>query len=198
MGSKINYLIIVITAIIEVLTLKAWFVCKSFNDFFHLSSINIKLQIEDYEHSEKGTSLLLTRVFTNKPIDTFLDLFRIYLQFWDVRFGVSWFSLIGYFGIFAGFYYIACNKKRRYYHWIMLAAILLLPWIEVIAEPHISLLVKSIYLWVPFILFSFYGLYQFLNHGNRKKRLILFVIIALISIWWIAFLPYGMSRYCAM
>lgn len=196
MGTKIISLIIIVTAAVEFLTVRAWFICKSFADFFHLSSINITLQIEDYIHSEKGTSLLLTRLFSNKLIDTFLDLLRVYLQFWDVRFGASWFSPIGYFGIFSAFYYILSQKKKRLYHWAMLIIILLLPFIEVLLEPKFSIMLKSIYLWLPFSLFSLYGIYQFLTHGDKKTKSIVFFIIILISIWWIAFLPYGMLRYC--
>ena len=196
METKIISLIIIVTAVVEFLTIRAWFICKSFADFFHLSSINITLQIEDYVHSEKGTSLLLTRLFSNKLIDTFLDLLRVYLQFWDVRFGASWFSPVGYFGIFSAFYYLLSQKKKRIYHWTMLIIILLLPFIEVLLEPKFSIVLKSIYLWLPFGLFSLYGIYQFLTHGDKKKKGIIFLVIILISIWWIAFLPYGMQRYC--
>ena len=196
MGTKIKYLIIILTAIVEYFTLRAWFVCKSFVDYFHLSSINIGLQIEGYQHAEKGTSLILTRLFNNKLTDTVLDILRVYLQFWDVRFAASWFSLIGYFGIGAGFYYILANKKKHFYHWLMLAIILLLPWIEVLKEPQLSIMIKSLYLWLPFTIFSLYGIYQFLAYGQTKKRLWIVLIILVISIWWIAFLPYTMPRYC--
>jgi len=198
MGTKITYLFIVIAAIIEFLTVKAWFLCKSFADFFHLSSINIPLQIEYYADLDKGTSLFLTRFFTNKLINTLFDLLRIYLQFWDIRFGASWFSLTGYFGIFAGFFYIFSNKKKRWYHWTMLIVILLLPLIEILKEPHISIFLKSSYLWLPFSLFSFYGIFQFLKHGKWKKRLITIIILLLISIWWIVFLPFTIPRYCVL
>jgi hypothetical protein len=198
MGNKITYLLIIFAGIIEFITVRAWFVCNNFTDFFHLSSVNIKLQIEYYVHSEKGTSLFLTRLFNNKLIDSLFDILRVYLQFWDVRFGASWFSVIGYFGIGAGFYYIFSSKKKRFYHWLMLLVILFLPWIEVIAEPHVSIFIKSIYLWLPFCLFSLYGVYQFLIHGEKKRRISVFIILALISLWWIAFLPFGMSRYCVI
>lgn len=196
MGTKINYFLLIIAAVIEFLTMKAWFICQRFTDLFHMSSINIGLQIEDSVHSEKGTSLLLTRLFTNKVVDTVFDLFRMYLQFWDIRFGASWFSLIGYFGIFAGFYYIISNKKKQWYHWAVLLVILLLPLIEVLKEPHVSLVIKSFYLWVPFCLLSLYGMYQFLIHGNKKRRFFFFIILVILSIWWIVFLPYTMPRYC--
>ena len=196
MGTKINYFIIIVVAVIEFLTVKAWFICKSFTDLFHLSSINITLQIEDYVHSEKGTSLFITRFFTNKLIDTFFDLLRLYLQFWDIRFAASWFSLVGYFGIFAAFYYVLSNKKKLWFHWAMLIIILLLPLFEVVKEPHVSLLLKSIYLWLPFCFFSLYGIYQFLTHGKGKQRLIILIILILLSIWWIIFLPFTMPRYC--
>jgi hypothetical protein len=198
MGNKINYLAIFIAAVIEFVTVRAWSSCTDFtSNFFHHSSINLTLQIESYVYGEKGTSLFLTRVFSNKIIDGLLNYLRFYLQFWDIRFGGSWFSLIGYFGIFAGFYYIFANKKRRLYHWIMVLVILLLPWIEILIEPHISVMLKSIYLWVPFCLFSLYGIYQFLIHGDKKKRLIIFLIVAIVSIWWIALLPYTLPRYCS-
>jgi hypothetical protein len=196
MGTTINYLIIIIAAFIEFLTIKAWFICKSFTDLFHLSSINVILQIEDAVHSEKGTSLTLTRLFTNKVINTFFDFLRIYLQFWDIRFGASWFSPIGYFGIFSGFYYIASYKKKRWYHWGMIIIILLLPLIEMVKEPNISIILKSAYLWIPFILFSLYGTYQFLTHGSKKKRFFVIFILLLVSIWWTVLLPFTMPRYC--
>ena len=196
MGTKIKYFLLIITAGIEYLTLQTWFVCKDFTNMFHHSSINLTLQIDDYVHAEKGTPLLLTRIFNNKPVVGFLDLSRFYLQFWDVRFGSIWFSLIGYSGLLLGFYYLFSTKKKKIYHWITLILILVLPLIEIYLEPHISIFVKSSYLWLPFILFSLYGVYQFLNHGNQKKRLLIIGIIALISIGWLAFLPYDMPRYC--
>src|SRR5258708_16286533 len=165
MGTKIKYLFITFAGIIQFLNLQAWFVCKNFTDFFHLSSINVTMQIEDYVHSEKGTSLLLTRFFNNKIIDTVFDLLRIYLQFWDIRFGINWFSPIGYFGIVTGFYYLLSQKKKNIYHWFTLCILLLLPWIEMKIEPNVSLMIKSIYLWLPFSIFSLYGIYQFLTHG---------------------------------
>src|SRR6185437_2130510 len=120
MDRKIKILLISITVIVESLTLKSWLVCKNFSDIFHFSSTHIALQLEDFVHTEKGTSILLTRLFNNKPIDNILYLFRLYLQFWDVRFGSNWFSFIGYFGIIMGVYYIIANKKRNVIHWLML------------------------------------------------------------------------------
>src|SRR6266568_8971853 len=197
MGTKINYLFIILAAVTEFVTVRAWSNCRDFTSFFHHSSINLNLQIESYVYGEKGTSLFLTRLFSNKFTVSFLDFLRFYLHFWDIRFGASWFSLIGYFGIFAGFYYIFSSKKRRLYHWGMLFLIALLPLIEIFIEPHVSLTAKSIYLWAPFSLFSLYGIYQFLTHGKKKKRLIIFLILAALSIWWIALLPYTMPRYCS-
>lgn len=176
--------------------MRGWFICKNITNYFQLSSVNIPMQIEDYQHAEKGTSLLLTRLFTNKFTDSVLDILRLYLQFWDIRFSASWFSLIGYFGIGAGFYYIIANKKKRFYHWLIVAVILLLPWIEIFKGPQISIMIKTIYLWLPFIIFSLYGIYQFLTHGKIKKRLWVVLIILIVSIWWIAFLPFTMPRYC--
>src|SRR6185437_14492118 len=113
MENKLRNSILILTAFVEALTLWAWLACKSFTDIFHHTSINLTLQLDDYIHSDKGTSILFTRLFHNKVTQILIDYLRFYLQFWDVRFGSNWFSLIGYFGIFAGFYYILSNKKRR-------------------------------------------------------------------------------------
>jgi hypothetical protein len=196
MGAKIKYFVIILVAGIEYITLRSWLVCKAFTDVFHHSSVDLKLQLLDYVHTEKGTSLLLTRLFNNKFDIGFFDYVRFYLQFWDIRFGSIWFSLIGYVGILFGFYYLFSEKKKTLYHWIALVIILILPLIEIIIEPHVSILIKSSYLWLPFILFSLYGSYQFLSHGNLKKRLIIICAIVLLSILWLAFLPNDMPRYC--
>jgi len=199
MGNKVTKSIIVIlSAIVEVLTLQAWFICKAFTDIFHRTSINLALQLDDYIHADKGTPLLFTRLFHNKLIQIVFDYLRFYLQFWDVRFGSNWFSLIGYFGIFSGFYYILANKKKKIYHWIAVIIILLLPFIEIIGEPQVNIVIKSVYLWTPFILFSFYGLYQFLSHGNRTVRFIVVLLLLLISFLWLITLHNGIVRYCIM
>lgn len=196
MGNKLTYIILVATAVIEFLTVKAWYVCTSFTGIFHYSASNLQLQLEDYIYTEKGTPLVLTRLFNNKITDNFLALLRYYLQFWDIRFGTFWFSLIGYFGIFAGFYYFISLKKKKYYHWLFLIILFILPWLELYSF-HLSIAIKSIYLWLPYVLFSIFGIYQFLTHGKFKKRIIIIVLLALLSIWWLIFLPYGMSAYCS-
>jgi hypothetical protein len=189
-------ILILLSVTVELLTLRVWFVCKNFTDIFHHTSINLTLQLDGYIHADKGTPFILTRLFHNKLIQIIIDYIRFYLQFWDVRFGSNWFSLIGYFGIFAGFYYILVSKNKKIYHWGALSSILLLPFIEIIVEPQVNIVIKSIYLWVPFMLFSLYGLYQFLSHGDSKKRLSFLILLLIISLLWIIYLPPGINRYC--
>src|SRR5258708_1808414 len=132
MDTKIKSSLIILTGITEFLTLQMWFACQNFTGIFHHSSINLNLQIEDYVHNEKGTSLFLTRLFTNKLTDQIINLFRFYMQFWDIRFGSIWFSLLGYLGILFGFYYVLANTKKKWYHWIILVMLFLLPCMEIV------------------------------------------------------------------
>jgi len=189
-------IILVITAIIELLTLKAWFVCESFTDIFHYSSINLTYQLEIYINPFKGTPIWFIRLFHNKFIQIPINFLRFYLQFWDVRFGSIWFSLIGYFGILAGVYYIVSNKKKTVYHWLVLIILMILPCFEIILAPQIAIPFKSLYLWFPFILFSLYGIYQFLTHGKGKKRLMVIFLLLLLSLLSIFFISSEFSRYC--
>lgn len=188
--------ILIITALVEILTLQAWFVCQSFTDIFHFRSIDVVYQLSTYINSFKGFPFWFVRLFHNKLIQDPLNFLRFYLQFWDIRFGINWFSFVGYFGIFAAIYYIVSNKKKNIYHWISLLMIAIIPCFEVIFAPQINLQVKSIYLWLPFISFSLYGIYEYMNHGNQKKRIIIIILLLLISLVWLSFLPNNISRYC--
>lgn len=189
-------IIITVIAIVEFYTLQMWFSCKNFAGLLHASSVNIPLQLESLIYAEKGTPILLTRVFNNKVTVTFIEYFQLYLRYWDIRFGSNWFSLVGYFGILAGLYYILTNKKKKIYHWLMLVGILILPCIEIFLEPRVPMIVKSLYLWLPYCLFSLYGISQFLTHGNIKKRMVVIVLLIALSFWWLIFVNYGIKTYC--
>src|SRR5579863_7973021 len=95
-------IIIIFTAVIEFATLQAWFICEKFTDIFHYSSINLAYQLDDYINPFSGFPLWFVRLFHNKFVEISINFLRFYFQFWDVRFGSIWFSLIGYFGIFVG------------------------------------------------------------------------------------------------
>jgi hypothetical protein len=189
-------IIIIITALIEFATLQGWFVCQRFTDIFHFKSIDVAVQLSTYINSFKGKPMWMGRLFHNKLIQDPLNFLRVYLQFWDVRFGINWFSLVGYFGIFAGLYYIISNKKKTRYHWLALILLAVLPCIEILFAPQLPLQVKSVYLWLPFAVFSLYGINQFLSHGNIKKRVVIIILLLAISLLWIFFLPYNFSNYC--
>ncbi len=188
--------IIILTAFTELLTLQGWFVCQRFTDIFHFGSIDVVFQLGTYINAFKGKPFWLIRLFHNKLVQDPINFLRVYLQFWDVRFGINWFSLIGYFGIFAGFYYIISNKKKKMYHWFVLSMLIIFPCIEILLAPQVSLQIKSIYLWLPFTVFSLYGIYQFLSYGNFKKRVWIIVSLLIISMLWIFFLPFNISNYC--
>lgn len=189
-------ILLIITALTEVATLQAWFVCQRFTDIFHFGSIDVAYQLSTYINSFKGMPFWVIRLFHNKLIQDPLNFLRFYFQFWDIRFGSNWFSFVGYFGILAGIYYIISTKKKTLYHWLTLFVLAVIPCFEILFAPRFSLEVKSIYLWLPFICVSLYGIYQFINKGNQKKRSIILIILILLSIIWIAFLPYDISRYC--
>lgn len=193
-----NIIILILLSIIELITWRTWFVCQRFNDIFHYSAINISYQVDTSTNAFEGMPTQLVRLFHNKLIQISIDSLRLYFQFWDVRFESNWLSIIGYFSIFAGFYYIISNKKKKIYHWLALTLLAVLPCIEIFINPPISLFLKSIYLWLPFCLFSLYGIYQFVTHGNRKKRVILVFILLILSIWWLWILPHTIVNYCKL
>lgn len=191
-------LLLIIPFFVELITLKMWFTCLHFLDFMHYSSLNIVYQIDTYINAYSGMPRWFARLFHNKPIQVPIDVLRIYLQFWDIRFGSDWFSLIGYFGIFSGFYYIAANKNKKIQYWFIILLLLLLPFIEIFLNPRVSIYIKSIYLWLPYTLFSLYGIYQYIIHGNRKRRIIIIILLLLFSIWLLFLLPHTITNYCTL
>lgn len=189
-------LLIIISAIVEFVTLQVWFVCIRFTNIFHYSALNIPYQIDSSLNSYHGMPMKVARLFHNKLIQIPIDILRLYLQFWDIRFGTNWFSLVGYFGIFSGLYYFITNKKKKGYHWVAIIILAILPCIEIFITINASLVIKSLYLWLPYCIFSLYGIYQFITHGNLKKRMIIVGVLLVLSIWWILIMPRTILNYC--
>lgn len=176
----IKKLLILIAVGIEINSLRLFLSCRDFSGQFHFSALDMRLKLEEAIHNDVGYSTNLARAFHNKAAFTANQVLVNYLHFWDIRFGAIYFSLVGYFGIFSGFWYLA--KRKGKFSRILLILLLILPFIEVfrlISEFQIRFLLLSI----PYLLLSVYGLWQFIR-TNKKKGLITIVILVVLSFWY--------------
>jgi hypothetical protein len=179
-----NKILTAIVLLIEIVTGSFWITCQKLSDRFYFSSYDVVLKIDELVHNDVGYATYTVRFFHNKLPLYSIEIINRYLQFWDLRFDVLYFSIVGYFGILYGFWHLLRKENKSYKTWAVLIGLLLLPTIEIF---HLILpfAARMVVLFVPYYLFSLFGIWQFLK---KHKRLGLFVVIGLIllSIWYTA------------
>lgn len=183
---------IILILFIEIWTTKLWLICSKFADFFHFSYFDLQLKIEDAVHNDKGFPSSIARFFHNKISFFVHDVFSSYMRFWDIRFGVVFFSIIGYFGLFCGFWYLL--KSNIKYKQLIVIIYLLIPFIEVFRLIH-SYQLNLILLSFPYQILSIYGIWSFLSQ-HKKRGLALVVLLLILSIWYIYALPQDILLNC--
>lgn len=188
----IKKIIIFIIFVIDAWTTMLWLKCAKFADFFHFSSLDMRLKLEEAVHNDKGFPSLYSRFFHNKVVFFAKEVFANYFHFWDIRFGVVFFSIIGYFGILCGLWYLLKSKTR--YRWLVIIVYLILPFIEVFhsIEPY---RLRLILLSVPYYAISLYGIWQFLKF-HKDKGFWIVIVLVVFSIWYSYALPKEILLNC--
>lgn len=176
----IKKILISIILLVELLAFRLWFACEKLADSFHISFLDDRLKLEEAIHNDTGYPIQLYRFFHNKVAFTINQVFVNYIHFWDIRFGVMLFSIIGYFGVFIGFWYL--TKVKNKYKWVIFAVLLLIPLIEIFLLP-ISYQLRISILVIPYQVLSMFGYWQFIKM-HRRRAVVFIVILILISIWY--------------
>jgi hypothetical protein len=185
-----------ITAILELYYLSRWLACGKLADFFHYSSFDLKLRIEEAVHNDRGISLLLVRLFHNKVIGTLIDLYTELFRYIDSLYLVNLLSPLGVFGVLAGLYYV--NKRFSWRYLLGLVGILFIfPFLETMGLLREVFPVKLILLALPLQLLSLYGIWQFTSVSKgRLLRIALVSLLLIISIMWITVFPKEFAQFC--
>lgn len=189
-------IIIIPIVILNILTLKVWYFCTSFNYVYHFSFSDVQLQINDLTPPDSG-SIFITRLFHNKLIQSVLDLYKRYTYFLDLNLLVSLLSFAGLVGFVLGVWYFLSSKKKK--HLIVLFALaLLMPMVEVLLNLNLNFPVKLLLVGLPLELISIYGHFRFIQE-NRKSVLLwgFYVIIFIISMLLILSYPHSAYNYCS-
>lgn len=184
-----------IVGVIEAWTIKSWLVCHDLRSMMDISSVNTKLQMEDYIHNDTNISFFVIRLFHNKLTGLFINMLDKYLKFWDVRFTSNVFSLIGVMGIFLGLWQVGIYKMPRLVKFFIFAALVLWPLPFSLNLLHIEFVYKLLLFITPYYILSLFGIWSFLQ-TNKKYTFTAVIILSLISMWWFLLLPREVEYFC--
>lgn len=176
-------LLITLIILLEFATGSLWIRCQKLADKFYANGLDAQLKLEEAVRNDVGYSTVAARFFHNKINVYMTEFLNTYIQFWDIRFDVLFFSIVGFFGILCGFWYMLTNKKKTYKTWLLLVVLMVWPLIEIIRVP-LPYWIRIIIILIPFYVFSLYGLWQFLKHHKLLAPVVIIVLIV-ISAWYL-------------
>ncbi len=194
MKKKYIFLLVLII-ILQLITLRPVFRCSRWDNQFHFSSLNLKLQINSAIFADQNVPNLLTRAMHNKITYFVLDVFRRYMYFTDFKFLLSYLLPVGLIGFLTAIYFIFKNKifkcKYRDFWVIIFSFSILTHLFEIIFNPGLSFILKTTILLLPHYLLSSYGIYKLL-----EKRTILVILLLIISVMWLQVYSQEILNFC--
>lgn len=188
-------ILIGIATFVQLIIVAGWIACFDFRDQFHLRLFDVILQIEDGVHSDTGVPMILIRIFHNKVTQLFFEFIRHISKFWDTSFLVNFLSIIGFFGLLSGIYYLV-KKREKTYIWILLGLLLLLQAVSVVIDLRKFFRFELVLLWVFSQIIIVYGLFHYLGQGNKLLRFTLVITLIVLSIWWYFVFKRDIYNYC--
>jgi hypothetical protein len=191
---KKNILFIITASVIVFTAGKAWKLCTQLYGHFYNNTAEFNLHLQDVIYNDSTQSVLLVRVFHNKIVEGLLDIFRRYTMLIDIRFFISFLSFIGFVGILFAIWYIFILKKKKLI--VVFLLLLLIPLGEILLHPNFEFGIKFFYLIFPFMAFSLYGHYQYLNRNMNKWTVLFYICLIVISIGFLSFFPDEFYNYC--
>lgn len=174
---------LIILVLMELLFLQQWTACVRFAEQFHFSPFDLSLRLIEGIHNDNNVPLFFVRLFHNKILGTVIDIYNDYAHYWDVVFLIQLLSLIGFFGLICGIWYIFQVKVGKWAR-ILLAISLFVPIIEIILPVHFSFMVQLGLFAAPLLALTFLGWRYFLS-VEGKLRYGIFLSLELLSILWL-------------
>jgi hypothetical protein len=183
---------------IQLIPVRFWGQCQRFLDTYHFSLYDLELQLIYAINHDYELPIFLARVFHNKLVQFFLDIFKRYTHFFDIQLFFTAITLVGLFGYILAIWYFLIAKKKDLRIAILILISVITPLIEVLFNPDLPFLIKFISIFLPFHLLSIFGHYNFIKKNLSKKILVFLVYLVLISITMLGFLEISktVSNYC--
>lgn len=189
--------LLILIFITEIITIKSWFICARFADFFHFSLLDLSLRIDESIHADGGVQIFAVRFFHNKALGIIIDVVRDFLHYWDIVFLANFLSMAGVVGLLFAFWYLFQENKTRRYVVTLFVFTIVVQLIEIFFKPNINFFIKTMFLFVPFSLISLFGWREFIKN-NTKVSLWLVLTTCLLSIWWLLIFSDNILSYCVV
>lgn len=190
----IRKIILLVSILFPLYSVTLWKKCLDFASVYHFSRYDLELQLIDAIHTDTG-SLIVTRIFHNKPVFLLLDIFKRYTLVLDVNLLVSMLSLVGVVGVVLGLWYLL-SQRRKYLSCLLILVLMLLPLIVVI-NPGVPFKFLLPMFFVPFFLLSALGHYRFIEEYRLKKMLLIFyLVLFILSLVMVIAYPQSAYTYC--
>lgn len=176
-------LIIGIVVLLQIYTVTLWMGCRDFIANMHFSAFDSKLRIGSETANDKGYPIHIVRIFHNKLFTIIDDALNEYLGFWNIHFLSLFFTIVGFFGILCGFWYLLKNKNSKKLKWGIPLLLLLIPFIDIF-NIRLPFWLQVLLLWIPYAAFSIYGIWNFLMY-HLKTGLAITTGLILVSILYL-------------
>lgn len=186
-------LILFLALLVQLLALKPWLLCRNF--IYHFSVLDLNLQLIDAIHTDYG-SILVTRIFHNKPVFFILDIYKRYVHYIDIQFLTALISFVGFLGLLFGVWYFLSAKKKHKTLAILLMFIVIFPLMEILLDFKINFAVKLGLFWLPLIFFSSWGNWRFLEE-KKQAALIILLFVIIFSFVFLIIYPQNAYFYCS-
>lgn len=190
-----NILLLTIIVIIEFFAINSWFVCTKFADFFHFSLFDLILRLEEGMHNDSGVPLYIVRIFHNKAVGTFVDVYKHFLYYWDILFLANFISIIGVIGLFFAVWYVFQKNSQKRYIVPIFLFLITIQFVEIFLKPNINFTLKIFCFFIPLVILSLFGWSEYMQRNNKTSIWIV-LILGLVSLWWLVTFNQAMSTYC--
>jgi hypothetical protein len=177
-------IITALAALIEIGSGFFWLSCQKFADRFYYSPFDSELKLDELVHNDVRYRTYTARFFHNKISVYGNEFANTYLQYFDIRFTLMLFSIVGFFGILCGYWYLFRKKNKTYKTWVIVALLLTLPLIEM-THPPVPFIMRLGAIVVPYYILSIYGIWQFIKH-HKKLGIVVVLVLIVLSIWYLA------------
>lgn len=193
---KLRILIISISILLQVVSLKAWLVCKNFFDYYHFSLFDLELQLIYAINHDQDLNIFIARMFHNKLLQFFIDVYKRYTHFLDPQLLITLLSFIGLFGVLVGIWYFLNSRKRNKKVLFLILISFIFPLLEVIINFKINFVLKLLLIAMPFMTLSLYGHLEFIKSQNKFICIPVYLILIILSLSWLILIPDQALKYC--
>ena len=188
-------ILIFVAFLVEILTLHRWLHCWHFTDGFYYTPPLLIDRVIGGINDDYGNLTIITHIMHNKATYLVWGFLQTFLQYWDARFLKEFISIAGCIGVYLGLWYFFTKiRGNKYLRGIFLFAVVF-QCIQILFSPDIKFLWIILPLGITYIIFSMYGLWQFLAIKSNARYGFIITLLAF-SIGSMLLLPLAYEVFC--